>query len=205
LEELGEPLNEIEAKFGESGPQEDKDGEVGQMKQQIIVLEQRIEESETMIMAQVHRDQADTFVSEQELMVSLVSHVDGLKGNLEELRSNDNWLKGNVERLKGNWEGLACLKKELRCIKCEVKTLKKRRPEPPAAQERDVTLEPTELADLREEVGQLREQLQTMNISFKRNLNARKRIIFATICHVLLEKEKQMVLSVERKDTVDRE
>jgi hypothetical protein len=47
--------------------------------------------------------------------------------------------KGGLEDLKG-------LKKDLRCIKYEVK---KRPPESPAVQERDVTLEPSETADLR--------------------------------------------------------
>jgi hypothetical protein len=83
LEELDKPLNEVEAKSRGSGAQKGEEGELAEMKRQIIVLEQRIEESETMVMTEVHREQTDTFVSKEELMVSLVPHVDKLKGNLE--------------------------------------------------------------------------------------------------------------------------
>jgi hypothetical protein len=52
LEEFDESLDEIEAKSGGSGAQEEEDGELAEMKQQIVVLEHRIEESETMVMTQ---------------------------------------------------------------------------------------------------------------------------------------------------------
>jgi hypothetical protein len=52
------------------------------------------------------------------------------------------------------------LKKDLRCIQYEVKKLKGRSREPTTVEERAVTLQPSELADLREEVGQLRERLR---------------------------------------------
>jgi hypothetical protein len=62
-----------------------------------------------------------------------------------------------VEGLKGDLEELKCLNKDLRDINHLVKDLKKRPPGAPAVQERDVTLEPTELADLHEEVWHLRD------------------------------------------------
>jgi archaellum component FlaC len=126
LEELDEPLHEIETKSGRSGAQEDEKGQLAEIKWRIIVLEQRIEDSETIVMTEVHREQTDTFMSKEELTVSLVPHVDELKGNLDKLRSNENGLKGNVRRLKGDWDDLAGLTRESRCIKYEVKTLKKR-------------------------------------------------------------------------------
>jgi hypothetical protein len=42
LEELDESLNEIEAKSWGSGAQEDEEGEIAEMKRQIIILKQRI-------------------------------------------------------------------------------------------------------------------------------------------------------------------
>jgi hypothetical protein len=51
---------------------------------------------------------------------------------------------------KGELEDLTGLKKGLRCIKYEVK---KRPPKPPAVQEPDLSLEPSEVTDLREEVA----------------------------------------------------
>jgi predicted RNase H-like nuclease (RuvC/YqgF family) len=82
-----------------------------------------------MAMTEVHKEETDTFVSKEEIMISLVPHIDELKGNLEELRSNENRLEDNVGMLKGDWDDLAGLKKELRRIKYEIKTLKKRPPE----------------------------------------------------------------------------
>jgi archaellum component FlaC len=84
------------------------------MKQQIIVLEQRIEGSETMVMTHVHKESTNAPVSKEEMMVFLLPHVDELKGNLEELRSK-------MEGQKGDWKDLKGPKKDLRCIKCEVK------------------------------------------------------------------------------------
>jgi hypothetical protein len=51
-------------------------------------------------MTQVHKEQTYMFVSKEELTVSLVLHVDELKGDLEELRSNMKGLKGSLESLK---------------------------------------------------------------------------------------------------------
>jgi hypothetical protein len=64
-------------------------------------------------------------------------------------------LRNNVDELKSDWEDVTCRKKNFRSIKYEVKELKKQPPEPPAVQSRYVILEPSELADLGEEVGQL--------------------------------------------------
>jgi hypothetical protein len=49
----------------------------------------------------------------------------------------------------------------LKCVKYAVKKPKKRLPEPPAVQERDIILELGEVADLGEKVGQVREQQPT--------------------------------------------
>jgi hypothetical protein len=81
--------------------------EIAEMRQQIIVLEQRIEESKTIVMTHVHREQTNALVSKEELMVSLVPHVDVLRSKME--------------GLKGDWEDLTGLKKDLKCIKYEVK------------------------------------------------------------------------------------
>jgi hypothetical protein len=41
----------------------------------------------------------------------------------------------------------------LMCIECEVRKPKMRPPAPPEVQERDMTLEPSEVADVREDVS----------------------------------------------------
>jgi hypothetical protein len=69
LQEINEHLNQIETKSGGSGAQDDEEGQLAEMKRQIIVLEQRIEESEMMVMTEIHREQTDTFVSKEKLMV----------------------------------------------------------------------------------------------------------------------------------------
>jgi hypothetical protein len=58
-----------------------------------------------------------------------------------------------VEGVNGDLEDHKGLKKDLRCIKCEVRKLKMRPAVPPTVQEPDVTLEPSKVADLREDVA----------------------------------------------------
>jgi predicted nuclease with TOPRIM domain len=65
LEEAHERLDEIEAKSGGSG---DPEGEIAE----IIVLEQRMEGFQTVIMTQLHKEPANAFVNQEELMTSLV-------------------------------------------------------------------------------------------------------------------------------------
>jgi hypothetical protein len=64
-----------------------------------------------VIMTQLYKEPTNTFVSQKELMVSLVPHVDELKGTLKEL-------KDDLEHLKD-------MKKDLRCIKCDITKLKR--------------------------------------------------------------------------------
>jgi hypothetical protein len=66
---------------------------------------------QTVIMTQLHKEPTNAFVNQEELMVSLVPHVDELKGTLKEL-------KDNLEHLKG-------MRKDLRCIKYDITKLKR--------------------------------------------------------------------------------
>jgi hypothetical protein len=63
LEEAHERLDEIEAKSERSG---DREGEIAE----IIVLEQHMEGSQMVIMTQLHKEPTNTFVNQEELMVS---------------------------------------------------------------------------------------------------------------------------------------
>jgi chromosome segregation ATPase len=88
-----------------------KSGGLGGSESQIAAINStssslRTEESQTVIMTQAHKEQTDPFMSPEELIVSLVPHIDELKCTLEELRSNAEGLKSNVEGLKSNVEGL---------------------------------------------------------------------------------------------------
>jgi hypothetical protein len=85
----------------------DPEGEIAE----IIVLEQRMEGSQTVIMMQLHKEPTSAFVSQEELIVSLVPHVDGLEGTLKEL-------KDDLEHLKD-------MRQELRCIKYDITKLKR--------------------------------------------------------------------------------
>jgi hypothetical protein len=104
LEEAHERLDEIEAK---SGGLDDPEGEIAK----IIVIKQRMEGSQTVIMTQLHKEPTKAFVSQEELTVSLVLHVDELKDTLKEL-------KDDLEHLKD-------MRKDLRCIKYNITKLKR--------------------------------------------------------------------------------
>jgi hypothetical protein len=65
LEAFHEGPADIESKYGGPGAQE---GELAE----IIVLEQRAEQSQTLVMTQVGKEWTDALVNEDELMISLL-------------------------------------------------------------------------------------------------------------------------------------
>jgi hypothetical protein len=56
---------------------------LGKANLRIIVFERHIEQPQTVVMTQVHKEQAVTFMGKEQLIISLVPHVHELSGNLE--------------------------------------------------------------------------------------------------------------------------